>query len=63
MFHDDESPASRDVVIRPGEDLEPYSLEELEERRQMMLDEIARIDAAAEKKRQGRSAADAVFKI
>ncbi|MBR9824447.1 MAG: DUF1192 domain-containing protein [Alphaproteobacteria bacterium] len=49
--------------ITPGEDLSHLSLDDLAERRVILEEEIRRIDAITEKKRAGRDAADAVFKI
>lgn len=43
------------------EDLELYGVMELEERIQVLKDEIARVEAQLERKRAGRAAADAIF--
>lgn len=43
------------------EDLELYGVVELEERIQILRDEIARVEAQLERKRAGRAAADALF--
>ena len=45
------------------EDLEIYSVADLEERITELEREIARVQAQLEKKRAGRSAADAMFKL
>ncbi|MEA1943362.1 MAG: DUF1192 domain-containing protein [Pseudomonadota bacterium] len=65
MFHDDDTAATtppKDAII-PGEDLDALSLEDLAERRTVLEAELRRIDAISEKKRAGRSEADAVFKF
>jgi uncharacterized small protein (DUF1192 family) len=43
------------------EDLELYGVAELEERLDILASETARVQAQIEKKRAGRSAADALF--
>ena len=43
------------------EDLELYGVAELEERIEILKEEIARCDAQISRKRAGRSAADALF--
>ena len=43
------------------EDLELYAVAELEERIEVLQAEIARVQAQIDKKRAGRSAADALF--
>jgi uncharacterized small protein (DUF1192 family) len=43
------------------EDLELFGVVELEERIEMLRDEIARVEAQLERKRAGRAAADALF--
>ena len=45
------------------EDLEIYAVADLEERITELEREIARVKAQLEKKRAGRSAADAMFKL
>ena len=45
------------------EDLEIYAVADLEERIAELEREIARVQAQLEKKRAGRSAADAMFKL
>ena len=45
------------------EDLEIYAVADLEERITELEREIARVQAQLEKKRAGRSAADAMFKL
>ena len=45
------------------EDLEIYAVADLEERITELEREIARVRAQLEKKRAGRSAADAMFKL
>ena len=43
------------------EDLELYAVSELEERIEVLQAEIARVNAQIDRKRAGRSAADALF--
>lgn len=43
------------------EDLELYGVAELEERLEVLRDEIARVQAQIDRKRSGRAAADALF--
>jgi uncharacterized small protein (DUF1192 family) len=43
------------------EDLELYGLSELEERIDLLRNEIARVQAQMDRKRAGRAAADALF--
>ena len=43
------------------EDLELYGVAELEERVEILRSEIARVQAQIDRKRAGRSAADALF--
>lgn len=43
------------------EDLELYGVVELEERIEMLREEIARVQAQLDRKRAGRAAADALF--
>ena len=65
MFDDDDNAATtnKPVTITPGEDLYTLSLDDLAERKELIQVEIARIDKITEKKRAGRTAADAVFKV
>lgn len=64
MMDEDMSTSQRQRnSITPGEDLDHLSLEDLAERREVLEDEIRRIDEISAKKRAGRDAADAVFKI
>jgi uncharacterized small protein (DUF1192 family) len=65
MIHDDDTTSStnKPQPIIPGEDLSAFSLDDLAERRLALLDEIQRIDEITDKKRAGRDAADAVFKV
>lgn len=65
MFHDDDAGAStaKKNTITPSEDLSALSLEDLAERREILEEEIRRIDEITAKKKAGRDAADAVFKI
>jgi len=60
---EDEAPKQAKTAIIPGEDLSRFSIEDLEERRESLTAEIARIDAETEKKRTGLAAADAIFKL
>lgn len=62
MFHDD-PPPEKTGAIRPGEDLDGFSIEGLEERKALLLEEIKRIETAITSKQKGLAAADAVFKI
>lgn len=65
MINDDDMSVSLkpDNTITLGEDLGNLSLDDLAARRAALEDEIRRTDDAAVKKRAGRDAADAVFKI
>jgi uncharacterized small protein (DUF1192 family) len=65
MIHDDDATAdmAKRNLITPGEDLSAFSLDDLAERRLVLLDEIRRIDEITDKKKAGRDAADAVFNI
>jgi uncharacterized small protein (DUF1192 family) len=60
---DEDAPQTPKSAIIPGEDLSRFSIEDLEERRETLTAEIARIDAETEKKRTGLAAADAIFKL
>jgi uncharacterized small protein (DUF1192 family) len=57
--------AARGQALREmlREDLEVYAVADLEERIVELEREIARVQAQLEKKREGRSAADAMFKL
>lgn len=48
--------------IVPGEDLSGYSLTDLEERKAVLKEEIARTEAMADNKRAGLSAAESLFR-
>lgn len=65
MFDDsDPRPARGAVLTALGrEDLELYSVEELDERINALKAEISRCERAREGKRSGRSAADALFRF
>jgi uncharacterized small protein (DUF1192 family) len=61
MFHD-EPLQGKAAAIVPGEDLSLLGLEELEERKSVLEDEIRRTDVMIGKKRAGLNAAEAVFR-
>ena len=50
-------------LVSLGEDLSALSVELLEERRQLVAAELARIDAEVKTKRAARAAAESVFKL
>ena len=52
-----------DEPAEPREDLELYSVDDLDERVGLLRAEIARTEAQIEKKRASKSAADAFFKF
>ncbi len=60
-FDDDDRPKKK-LVHEIGQDLSLLSVEELGDRIALLNDEIARLQAALEKKRASRSAADQFFK-
>ena len=60
-LEDDDRPKKK-PVHEIGQDLALLSVEELSERISVLNDEIARLQAALEKKRASRSAADQFFK-
>jgi uncharacterized small protein (DUF1192 family) len=60
-FDEDDRP-KRKTVHEIGQDLSLLSVEELSDRIALLNDEIARLEAAREKKRASRSAADQFFK-
>ena len=65
MFEDEAAPrrhrgAALGELAR--EDLEVYSVEDLQDRIEALKAEIARTEARLEKKRSGRSAADSLFR-
>lgn len=61
MFQD-ELPKKPDLVITPGEDLSELGLEQLAERKQTLLDEIARIDEITAQKQAGLVNAESFFR-
>jgi uncharacterized small protein (DUF1192 family) len=64
MQDDNEPLARQNAGPLPGlvrEDLDPYSVEELEARIEALQGEISRAAEALERKRNRRSAADALF--
>lgn len=61
MFHED-APRAKSDTIRPGEDLSHLAIEDLEERKAVLENEIDRTDAMIVEKKRGREAADAVFR-
>jgi len=50
------------LIEAAKEDLDPYSVEELEGRISLLQGEIERTQAQMERKRSGRAAADAMFR-
>jgi uncharacterized small protein (DUF1192 family) len=60
-LEDDDRPKKK-LVHEIGQDLALLSVEELSDRISLLNDEIARLQAALEKKRASRSAADQFFK-
>jgi uncharacterized small protein (DUF1192 family) len=60
-LEDDDRPKKK-LVHEIGQDLALLSVEELSDRISALNDEIARLQAALEKKRASRSAADQFFK-
>jgi uncharacterized small protein (DUF1192 family) len=60
-FDEDDRP-KRKIVHEIGQDLSLLSVEELSDRIALLEDEIVRLEAAREKKRASRSAADQFFK-
>ena len=62
MIEEEAKPERSDAII-PGAPLDDLSLEGLQEQIEILRGEIARAEAMAEKKRAGRQAADAIFKL
>ena len=62
MFHEDVPRANPGAIV-PGEDLSGFAIEDLEDRKAALEDELKRIDTIIARKREGLAAADAVFKI
>jgi uncharacterized small protein (DUF1192 family) len=60
-FDEDDRPKKK-LVHEIGQDLSLLSVEELTGRIALLNDEVARLQAALEKKRASRSAADQFFK-
>jgi uncharacterized small protein (DUF1192 family) len=60
-IEDDEAPRKK-ISHEIGQDLSLLSLEELTERIALLTGEIARLEAAATKKRASKDAADSFFK-
>jgi uncharacterized small protein (DUF1192 family) len=60
-FDEDDRP-KRKTVHEIGQDLSLLSIEELSDRIALLRDEIARLEAARDKKHVSRSAADQFFK-
>jgi uncharacterized small protein (DUF1192 family) len=60
-IEDDEAPRKK-ISHGIGQDLSLLSLEELTERIALLTGEIARLEAAATKKRASKDAADSFFK-
>lgn len=62
MFDDLEPRPSRDLLTAlTREDLDPYSLEDLNERVRVLEEEIGRVKATMQRKTAKKSAADAFF--
>ncbi|TGY89273.1 DUF1192 family protein [Marinicauda algicola] len=61
MFHED-APRAKSAGIVPGEDLSAFSVEDLEERLELLKAELARTEAKIVEKKKGLAAADAVFR-
>ena len=59
---DDDDRPKKKLAHEVGQDLGLLSVEELEERVQLLRDEIARLEADMTQKRAKRSAADQFFK-
>lgn len=62
MFEDDLPQSKAEDAIIPGEDLSDFSVEALEERRELLTAEIERISKMIASKQSGRAAAEAFFK-
>ncbi len=63
MDLDELFPVKQSRLVSLGEDLSALSVELLEERRQLVAAELARIDAEVKTKRAAREAAESVFKL
>jgi uncharacterized small protein (DUF1192 family) len=59
---DEDDRPKKKVAHEIGQDLALLSVEELNDRISLLNDEVARLQAAREKKRASRSAADQFFK-
>jgi uncharacterized small protein (DUF1192 family) len=62
MF-EEERPRPKPAVHTIGQDLSTLSLDELQERTEMLRAEIARIEAAMAAKKASAAAANAVFRL
>lgn len=62
MAADDEDRPRKKITHEIGQDLSLLSIEELNERVQLLSDEIERLRAASASKQASRSAADKFFK-
>lgn len=62
MAADDEDRPRKKIAHEIGQDLSLLSIEELDERVQLLSDEIERLRAASASKQASRSAADKFFK-
>jgi uncharacterized small protein (DUF1192 family) len=60
-FDEDDRPKKK-IAHEIGQDLATLSVEELTDRIALLNDEVARLQAALDKKRTSRSAADQFFK-
>lgn len=61
MFHDEPLTSRTDALV-PGEDLSELGIEQLNERLEVLRQEMGRTEAAIKQKKAGRSAAEAFFK-
>lgn len=62
MFDEDAPLKKNSSAIIPGEDLSEFSIESLQERRDVIEAEIARIDEMIAFKQSGRAAAESIFR-
>ncbi|MGU3497017.1 DUF1192 domain-containing protein [Xanthobacteraceae bacterium A53D] len=60
---DDERPQPPSSPIQPGADISRLSVDEIEERIDLLKAEISRLEGALAAKKASRHAADAVFKL
>ena len=62
MVFEDDVPEKNKMVITPGEDLSVFGLEQLSERKEILQEEIRRIDAITAQKRDGLADAESLFR-